>query len=96
MNKILFLGLILGILFLVGCTVNESIDEDFFFIDKENNLCEIDSDCEYIWYTGECHTPEYVAKQQKEAQEQGRNIGEIPLREGVTCSCENYKCITYG
>ena len=96
--------MILGILVLSGYVVNEITNEDSniiedennIVIDKENNICEIDSDCEYIWYTGECNTPEYAAKKQKEAQEQGMNIGEAPPREGVTCTCENNKCITHG
>jgi len=62
---------------------------------KENNCCVEDSDCQYIWYTGGCNTPEYVAKTQKEAQKQGILLGEAPSRENVTCTCENHKCITH-
>jgi uncharacterized protein YceK len=63
---------------------------------KEENCCTTDKDCEYAWFTGSCNTPEYVAKRQKEAQEQGMHYGEAPPRENVTCTCENSKCITHG
>lgn len=63
--------------------------------DKEANCCLVDEDCQYIWYTGGCNTPEYVAKKLKEAQEKGIYIGEAPLRENVTCTCENDKCVTH-
>jgi hypothetical protein len=63
---------------------------------KSNNCCEVASDCEYIWFTGGCYVPEYVTRVQKEAQEKGMHIGEAREREGVTCSCENNKCITHG
>lgn len=63
---------------------------------KSNNCCEVASDCEYIWFTGGCYIPEYVTRVQKEAQASGRHIGEAREREGVTCTCENNKCITHG
>jgi len=62
---------------------------------KEENCCSTNEDCKYIWYTGVCNTPEYVAKRQKEAEAQGIRNGEAPPRENVTCSCESNKCITY-
>ncbi|MFZ2072192.1 MAG: hypothetical protein WAV10_00720, partial [Minisyncoccia bacterium] len=42
---------------------------------KENNCCIQDTDCKYISYTGGCNTPEYVVKKNKEAVEQGMQIG---------------------
>jgi len=97
MNKLLLVGIIFGIIFSAGCTVNEVTDKDKFLVDKEKNMCEIDSDCEYIWFTGGCNTPEYVAKIMKDCDE---GIGPCPAaaleREGVTCSCENNRCITHG
>jgi len=90
MSKILLTGIILSILLLAGCA---SVRDE---IDKEKNMCETNSDCEYIWYTGGCNTPEYVGKQQQDALDQGIFIAEVPQREGVTCSCENNECITHG
>ena len=94
MNKILLIGITVGILFLAGCATNQAGDD--VVLDKENNICATDSDCEYIWYTGGCNTPEYVGKEQQEALDQGIFIQEVPRREGVTCSCENNKCVTHG
>lgn len=73
-----------------------SKDKSADAVDKEKNICATDSDCEYIWYTGSCNVPEYVAKIQKEQLEKGMLIGEAPPRENVTCTCENNKCITHG
>ena len=93
MNKIL----LIGILFLVGCSVKNVIDRDIVLIDKEKNMCKTDSDCEYIWYTGGCNTPEYVAGIMEKYQDgSGPCPSEAPRREGVTCTCENNKCATHG
>lgn len=62
---------------------------------KENNCCTLDSDCTYIWYAGSCNTPEYIAKKQKEAKEQGILIGESPSQTSGTCTCENNICVTH-
>ncbi len=64
---------------------------------KAENCCLANDDCQYIWYTGGCNTPEYVAQRRKELnEEQGITyIGEAPYRENVTCSCENNKCVTH-
>jgi hypothetical protein len=63
---------------------------------KEDNCCRTNADCTYAWYTGGCYVGEYINKVQKEAREQGTNIGEAPSREGVTCTCELNKCVTHG
>ena len=62
---------------------------------KEENCCVKDGDCEYIWFTGACNTPEYVAKTQIENEEKGLFLGEAPPRENVTCTCESNRCITH-
>ncbi|MFZ2072741.1 MAG: hypothetical protein WAV10_03630 [Minisyncoccia bacterium] len=62
---------------------------------KENNCCIQATDCKYISYTGGCNTPEYVVKKNKEAVEQGMQIGEAPPRENVTCTCESNKCVAH-
>lgn len=62
---------------------------------KEENCCVANQDCKYIWFTGACNTPEYVARVQKEAEEKGRRDGEAPPRKNVTCTCESRKCITH-
>ena len=95
MNKALCVWVIIGTLILSSCTVNE-IKEDKVIIEKENNMCASNADCEYIWYTGGCNTPEYVGKEQQAALEKGIFIGEAPSREGVTCTCEENKCVTHG
>jgi hypothetical protein len=65
--------------------------------DKENNLCKLDTDCQYIWVTGGCYTPEYVDRRYKEAACEGILIGgEQPRREGVTCTCAKNACVTHG
>jgi len=61
---------------------------------KEENCCEKDEDCKYVSFTGGCNTSEYVAKKLKEAQDAGIHLGEAPNKIGVTCTCENSKCIT--
>lgn len=62
---------------------------------KKENCCVVNEDCKYIWFTGGCNTQEYVSKILKDAEEQGMKIGEAPLRENVTCTCENNKCVTH-
>jgi hypothetical protein len=64
--------------------------------DLERNICSIDADCEYIWFTGGCYTPESVAKEWRQATCEGRHVGEAPPREGVTCTCETKSCVTHG
>jgi len=71
---------------------NDKINNCFI----ENNCCIQDSECVYIWPTGECNTPEFIEK----VNEQNKKIGISPHhaqpREGVTCTCENNICITHG
>ena len=87
----------MGILFLVAYSIKEIIEEDNVLIDKEKNICLTDSDCEYIWVTGACNTPEYVARIMKKCQDgSGPCLLEAPPRENVTCTCESNKCITHG
>lgn len=104
MKKLIILGfLFLGVIFLVGCGNKQIIQTQPAkqpptskqVCDKEANCCMKNEDCKYFWYLGGCSTPEYVARKQKEAQEQGMNIGEAPPRENVTCTCENNKCVTH-
>jgi hypothetical protein len=68
----------------------------------ENNLCvghrnecTQDSDCEYAWFTGGCHTPEYVRKVLEDARKNGTLIGEdwSGRDKNLTCSCVNNKCV---
>lgn|GEM_PF-1714455 len=63
---------------------------------KEENCCVKDADCRYVWFTGVCNTPEYVAKIKKESEARGVMNGEAPRRDNVTCTCENAKCVTHG
>ena len=86
-KTILFMSILA--IFINGC------GEKPVTIDKEKDMCEVDSDCKYVPYTGECHTPEYVAKQQKEAGEKGILLGEVGELEDITCTCESNSCITY-
>jgi hypothetical protein len=72
----------LNILTIVTCT-------------KENNCCKKEDDCKYIWFTGQCNTPEYITKVQKENEKRGLRQGEAPYRENVTCTCENNACLTH-
>jgi len=69
----------------------------FKFIDlcDIKDFCSINSDCEYVWYAGGCYNPVYIEKCWDKLKEQGLLPGEAPRREGVTCSCENNKCITH-
>jgi hypothetical protein len=90
MLKILIMGIILGLVIFTGCNVNSVVD-------KEKNICGEDSDCEYIWFTGRCNTPEYVAiVVEKCHNKTGPCLVEAQEREGVTCTCENNSCITHG
>jgi len=63
----------------------------------KNNVdsCSQNEDCEYVWFTGGCHTSEYVAQIQNEAKAAGTRNGEAPRREGVTCTCELNVCVTH-
>ncbi|MDD4409531.1 MAG: peptidoglycan-binding domain-containing protein [Candidatus Pacebacteria bacterium] len=62
---------------------------------KENNCCSADNDCNYVWFTGGCNTNEYVARILKESVRSGKTIGEALVRDNVSCSCENSKCMTH-
>ncbi len=62
---------------------------------KTDNCCTKNEDCKYIWYTGSCNTPEYVAEVQKKATGQGRINGEAPRRENVSCTCDSNRCTTH-
>ncbi len=96
-KRLLITIIVLGVLLVVaGVIITEIIKNNKIVIDKEKDMCKVNSDCKYIWFTGGCNTPEYVAKIQKEAQEQGIVIGEAEPREGVTCTCEDNACITHG
>ncbi len=75
--------------------LENDLNETIISCNKEDNCCEKNEDCKYVWFTGACNTPEYVTKIQKEAEEQGRRNGEAPSRENVTCSCESNKCVTH-
>ncbi len=95
--KILFTGLIIGVIFLSGCVVEEVTEKDQMFIDKDKNMCGVDSDCEYTQYTGGCNTPEYVSGIMDKCKNgSGPCPSEAPGRDGVTCTCENNACITLG
>jgi hypothetical protein len=64
--------------------------------EKEKNICAVDTDCKYVWYTGGCYTPEYLSRTQERARCEGIRIGgERPPREGVTCTCEKSACVTH-
>ncbi|MFH1587148.1 MAG: hypothetical protein ABID38_04785 [Candidatus Diapherotrites archaeon] len=60
------------------------------------DYCEIDSDCEYVWFTGGCFDPHKVGECMQELIDSGMRPGEAEPRDGVTCTCENNKCITHG
>jgi len=104
MRKILLLvGVFICTIFLASCSVEEAPDdtniseENSVLIDKTKNMCEVDSDCEYIWYTGGCKTPESVAGVMDKCRDgSGPCPSESMRRENVTCSCENNTCITHG
>lgn len=61
-------------------------------INKSENSCLVDSDCDYVWFAGGCYTPEYIAQKQKEAEEKGMNIGEAEPKENISCVCKDNKC----
>lgn len=89
--------ILVGIMLISGCAVKEPSVGDSTLAEKENNICAIDSDCEYIWYTGGCNTPEYANKIMEKCQAgSGPCPSEAQPRENVTCSCENKACATYG
>jgi hypothetical protein len=103
MKKLLFLtSITIAMFFVAGCVINKPYqnsatlngNEKNILCNKEKNCCTKDEDCQYVWFTGACNTPEYVAKIQKENESNGlRNI-EAPSRDNVTCTCGNAKCVT--
>ncbi len=92
MKKIFFIILLLYLLFIVGCTVNEA---DI----KELNVCELDSDCQFIDFVGSCNTPEYVAQVMTKCQDKTGPCPSTPpgnpLNKNITCTCENHVCVTH-
>ena len=105
-KTIFFLLILIPIIFFSGCmkisenklknTPNQDVvkeDKPRLSCNKEENCCTKNEDCNYFKYTGECNTPEYVAKAQKEAQEKGLLIGEAPLQNDAACACKNNQCV---
>jgi len=62
-------------------------------IQKTTDECEINTDCQYIWFTGGCHTPEYVKTMLEKAEKEGIRLGEAPYKEGIACECQNSVCV---
>jgi len=95
MNKnIIFIALIFGAILIVGYII---LKESGTFSPCNKVLyCSKNEDCQYVWFTGGCYNPEYVGPCATENAEHGYYAGEAPPREGVTCTCENNKCITHG
>jgi hypothetical protein len=91
---IIIILLVIGLVYVFFNISKKEDKKDIVSNDLENNICSINSDCQYVSYTGGCNTPEYVAKKQKEAKEQGISIGEAKPLQNVTCACESNKCIT--
>lgn len=88
--------IILGVV-IIGIIVIGGIISNNNQIKKEQNICQKNSDCKYIWQTGGCHTIEYVEKIMDACQDgSGPCPSEAESREGVTCTCENQKCVTHG
>jgi hypothetical protein len=91
--------MIVGVVALTGCTQKipntPNTPEVVVSCDKEENCCTRNEDCEYIWFTGKCNTPEYIAKKQKEAAVLGISLGEAPKRDNVACTCEQSQCVTH-
>ena len=95
-NVIGLVILISGVVMLTGCTQKTlETPEVVVSCNKEENCCTRNEDCEYIWFTGECNTPEYIAKKQKEAAALGISLGEAPKRDNVSCTCEQSQCVTH-
>lgn len=69
---------------------DEANNEENIVIDKEKNMCEVDSDCVSVENT--CLTLEYIANLEKEAAEQGIYIRRPEFTDGI-CYCENNYCV---
>jgi len=102
MKIIIKLIILSVIIFLAGCSLqiddrqDQKTSSTTITCNKEDNCCLTNGDCQYIPYTGECNTPEYVSQQQKQAQDQGIMIGESRTRtSSATCACENSQCVTH-
>jgi hypothetical protein len=62
-------------------------------IDKVKDQCAQDNDCQFIWFTGGCHTPEYVARVEADNKRLGIDLGRAPYREGIKCACVKAACV---
>ena len=78
-------------------TMTDGLSEKPVEIVKEKDGCADDADCRYVWFTGGCHTPEFVEVFTKGCRD-GLTAcpSEAPPRENVTCSCEGNVCATQG
>jgi len=88
----LIAGLLVVVLVVSGCSEGETETSPCDMI----KVCETNEDCEYAWTTGGCYNLAYLGDCTRELREKGVYMGEAPPREGVTCTCENNKCITHG
>lgn len=63
---------------------------------KSDNCCEQNSDCQYVQVTGGCQTPEFVKKVMDNCKAKtGPCPLEAKIKEGITCTCENNRCVTH-
>ena len=71
--------------------LKEIFEEETPFELLEQGICQKDSDCYYVWYTGGCWTEAHHKKVVSEIPE-GMDVGAAPMREGVICVCQENKC----
>ncbi|MFH1400130.1 MAG: hypothetical protein ABIH41_01300 [Nanoarchaeota archaeon] len=84
-----------------GSTMDDAADtaslDDAAANAPEDDACEADTDCSYVWFTGGCHTQAHVDAVMGQCESgTGPCPGEAPRRDGVTCQCYANRCITHG
>ena len=65
-------------------------------VEDQLNTCELDSDCQFVEFTGSCHTPEYTQVLMIEAQEKDIDTTatppRVPPQPDTVCECRENKC----
>ena len=89
MRKTILITLAATSLLLTGCVqANQNLN-----VDKNANECNVNADCQYIWLTDGCYTPEYIKYTTEEAEKKGIHLGSAGReRQGVICVCKDHKC----
>ncbi|MBU0760893.1 MAG: hypothetical protein KJ600_02320 [Nanoarchaeota archaeon] len=98
-QKIILIFVIVSAVLFAGAVevLDDKPKDEVSSCSKEENCRVENENCQYVWFTGRCNTPEYVSQVMNKCEDgSGPCQSEALSRENVVCTCENNKCVTYG